>query len=166
MGATVMGIGLVFVAADATATHIAGLSGVAEARLGWTLIAVGVLGIVWASAVSVRERIWPGPDRALVRQAHSLGERINAFMADRKRDASQEDRQGPFEQRVAAYTRHSTETMASYQTRYHLDALRLYKQLVERGLVDSQVETSFTHPTNPLGVEEVARILAAVGGKV
>lgn len=59
--------------------------------------------------------------------------------------------------------RHSAKLLADYTKRYSARALGVYDDAVRLGLIDGADRWTLEHPTNPLGVEEVARVLGRIG---
>lgn len=53
----------------------------------------------------------------------------------------------------------SISMMAAYKTNHAAEALFLHDQFVRMGVTDGSERTRFEYPTNPLGVEHIAREL-------
>ena len=127
--------------------------------------------------------------RLAVSQAHSdsddelkaamreLSAQIYEMLADRGEDdpsripwwhgypegASEEEKNRIFQRSTDRTIRYTLTTMDRYRGRFEGQALALFDEAGLRGWANEGKRHYFEHPTNPLGVEEVARTLGAMG---
>jgi hypothetical protein len=88
-----------------------------------------------------------------------ISRHISEFVSDRRRDDPvMSGRVG-----VQSIVRHHTETVARYNERLASQALAIFDDAARMGLVLPTKRDLVEHPTNFLGIEEVAQILGAVG---
>jgi hypothetical protein len=116
--------------------------------------------------------------RALRKRALQASEQIYAFLAEsRQTDPtsepwfwtpgwetfSEEEKNQAFHEHSAKLIRHARETMDRYNASFAAEALVLHAEFERRGVTDGSARFHFEHPTDPLGVEEVARELGVWG---
>lgn len=135
-------------------------------------VGVAVLLILLLFVLAIRR-----DEAGLTRKAWELSRELLDFVADRAQDdpgrvphwfglpqdASEAERHRAFEMSTQALIAYSTETMSRYMVRFQARALKLFDDLKECNLVDSSQRHWFEHPTNPLGIQEVAKLLGVVG---
>lgn len=156
----------------------------------WSGLALGLIILVgvWVLGIAVvpRQAASPGESdnshdsAALERlraEAKALAAQIREFLGDRIRDdpsrtphwfglpknASEERRHRAFEESSRVSSDYSSETMSRFDARYKDQALRLFDDAAQRGLVETHERHLFQYPTNRLGIEEVASILGVIG---
>jgi hypothetical protein len=119
-------------------------------------------------------------DARLRERCRRLSDEIMQFLSDRRRDdpgsiphwfglsatATEEEKTRAFNDSTAKSMRYSTETISRYNERYLARSLALFDDLAERNLAPTANRMYFEHPTNPLGIEEVARTLGAIGHRM
>ena len=76
---------------------------------------------------------------------------------------SDDEKNRAFNEQTQASVDHSLELMNRYAIEYSAEALYLCEEFIKRGLAQPGDRSRFEHPTNPLGVEEVARKLGLWG---
>ena len=143
----------------------------------WFLGVVGAMLIAGRVAYSWRHRKGPTPE-AVKEECADLSRDIYEFLGDRKRDdptsavgagfgappgATEVERERAFDEYTEKSLAHSNETMNRYKHRYSARALGLFDRAVSQGLANPGDRDRFERPTNPLGIEEVARILGSIG---
>jgi hypothetical protein len=97
-------------------------------------------------------------DAELKEQMRKLSTEIYEFLAERGEDAPE------IGSNPERGLRHAGTTVSRYEIRFGGPALGLLQQAVSRGWAISDVQRHiFEHPTNPLGVKEVARTLGELG---
>jgi hypothetical protein len=187
LGAMATGVGLIL-AWRALPSSSLGLWETPILVLAGTLIVAGVAGMVWDVVHLIRRRppqppppqpLQPDPkaDADLRRRARQLGQQIAYFAANRRSndpgsiphwhglpvDASEDQKTQAFNRHTQALLGHSTETQNQYNVQFMGPALALFDELEKRGWLDQQQRFRFEHPTNQLGIEEVARTLQRIG---
>jgi hypothetical protein len=117
------------------------------------------------------------PNAELSNRCRELASDIFEFIGDRKQsdpsnvphwigqaDASEEEKRDAFWQHNGRGMEFTNETMSRYNRRFMGRSLGLLDRAVALGwITDPGARFRFEHPTNPLGIEEVARTLATLG---
>jgi|ERR1700682_789866 len=116
-------------------------------------------------------------DADLRRRCRQLGQQIAFFAANRSNgdpghippwqelpdNASEEQKQQAFSQHNQTVIQYMFETMSQYKVQFMGPSLALFEELLARGWVTDAERWRFEYPTNPLGVDEVARTLQRIG---
>lgn len=129
--------------------------------------------------VSVRGREWYSNEFTITAPSVGLGEGISLpnlkqvcqqlsqdmlqFLIDRQRlkpDLTPTRKQ--WRKQSSDHTRHIQETVALYHQRFGARVVSLYEHLKERGYHDKQADRLYEHPTNELGIRELAQRLGAL----
>lgn len=114
-------------------------------------------------------------DLRLACKEHSQA--VYEFLGDRQRDdpghvphwhglphdAGEKEKHEAFQEHGEKLMRYSTETMTRYNQRFAARSLALFDRAAEFGWVGEKERFRFEHPTNPLGIEEIARTLGVIG---
>jgi hypothetical protein len=146
--------------------------------LGFLLLAMGE-GAYRATNTASTVIPIPSPglsDGEVRKRCRELAQRLNDAIDDYKREqisgvlagsslapkASERRRTEEWNRRNAEYSQSSARLMGIYR-REQGHALRLYDEAIQRGWPQTTTRNAFELPTNPGGVEEVARTLATWG---
>lgn len=128
----------------------------------------------WALFIQRPERSSRGK-KALKKRAESTSRSILELLAeyretDPTRDPwwygqpnwhnmSDEDRTRIFNEHGSKSSAHTTQYMSRYLVEYSAKAMALFEEFKSRDMTEDSHRHWFEHPTNPLGVEEVGRLL-------
>ena len=107
--------------------------------------------------------------QAWKREAARTSQDIFQFLADRKRAEPSWVQGGGHEEWQRSsdeHLRHSFETMALFDQRFGARVLALHQTLRKNGLSDEDQEFRYRHPTNPLGIREVAQHLGEMAERL
>jgi hypothetical protein len=116
-------------------------------------------------------------DADLRRRCRQLGQQIAFFAANRRNgdpshvphwqglpeNATEEQKNQAFNQSTQGIIQYMTETMNQYNVQFMGPALALFDELLARGWVTNDARWRFEYPTNPLGIDEVARTFQRIG---
>lgn len=72
---------------------------------------------------------------------------------------SDEEKSRIFNEHGSKSSAHTTEYMSRYLIEHSAEAMALFEEFKERDMTDESQGWRFEHPTNPLGLEEVGRLL-------
>lgn len=103
---------------------------------------------------------------ALKQRAIRLSNEILEFVADRERSNPPLPRIETWERDVDISTRFSIETMSQFSTKFGARLIATRNELAEQGLTDRELDSLYTHPTNPIGIRIVAERLGALAEKL
>lgn len=125
---------------------------------GWVTMACGML--ILASQVTWDGRVWwkPSYPEAARKLAEGINDLVTAYRDARPSAYEWVDQQLALRQLDAA----SARLLERYRTAYQADVLLLLRQLEKRGKSTDELKFIAEHPTNPLGVEHIARELGVL----
>lgn len=148
---------------------------------GWWLVSLVLLLVAAGYVLVAVPANWPLPGRSprltgLLLEAFALSEQIAALAAVYRRQESDLPSRATWDQDVERMLRRGADLRADYQTRFASSALSTFRRLKEHGAHvpprDSDSPAFFAHeslvadPVNLLGVEAVARTLAAMSAEL
>jgi hypothetical protein len=154
---------------------LASLSNTCEVKIGLG-IAAGIAGVVLIAdlVISRRGRSQRSSGMAMLDgDLRHLAERTSADLFEFLQDRASSEPSYPDFGEAKAWAdkqrdlyRHSQETMTRYDRKFGAQVLRAFDGFAEREMVDSLDRHQFEHPTNPLGIREVAQQLGVLAGRL
>lgn len=153
-GALVSSLG--FVIAGVTTVVTTDWDNVWAIWVGWAAVAVGVLILVFQ--ITIEGRIWWQKNWA--GKASSLSKSINELVTAYQNAAPMGH--DWFDQDVALRQHESASRrlLQQYRTEYQADVLLIIRRAEKSGIDVSSIKVLAEYPTNPLGVEKIAREIA------
>lgn len=151
-----------------TASIGGGIVGTRFDELVWIVIG-SVMFVLGTYALLASLANWPLPFRRPARirladAATSLASEIMVWCGDRQRDNPITRPESRFD--GDAHLRYSIDTVARWNERFALRALTLFDRMVREGVGDPADRFRIEHPTNPFGIEKVARILGVMADQL
>lgn len=101
----------------------------------------------------------------LKEQTITLYEDIVQFTGEREANRPQIEFDD-WEESTENYTKYSQETMNLYHENFGPRVVETREEYLKRGITNDRVEQFYLHPTNPLGIHELAYGLAELASKI
>lgn len=127
----------------------------------WAVIPFLLVAIV--AHAYIESRI-PTALRELATEATEISQRIFIFLGERNPYPTDTmDREAGWQSRIMEESRRF---MADYDRQFGATVVRLHDELKKAGIEADRLEQFYDHPTNPLGIREVALALGAIGERI
>lgn len=101
----------------------------------------------------------------LRQQTITLYEDIMGFLGEREANEPSIDFNN-WEESTNNISRHYQETMNLYHENFGTRVVEIREEYLKRGITNEKVEMFYTHPTNPIGIHELAYGLAELASKI
>jgi len=102
----------------------------------------------------------------LKRRASVLSAEILQFLTQRQSGEPPLPRPDTWDKDVSAEIQYMGQTMALYTQRFASSVIAIHDELAKSGFKDNELDRSYEHPTNPLGVQAVGEHLGALAEQI
>lgn len=99
---------------------------------------------------------------SLKRRSLILSNEILRFLTNRQANEPQLFRPETWQQDTNRMIKYSQQTMSLYSEKYALRVIAIRNEFADKGYQDSELDRSYEHPTNPIGIRIIAERIGAL----